>query len=417
MGRGRYALAAVCAALGFAAAPAHAAFPGANGKIAFNSAFNGLSTVNPDGTGEAPLDLGAPVPYASPGATASSWSPDGSKLLVERPTYFNEPGEPTGTHMFVVPAEGGSATVVGSGLRGEGAAEGSWSRDGTKIVSAGLLVMNADGTGRTNIGFEGELPQWSPTEDRIVFSRRESAGGIWTVNADGSGLMQVTANPSDSWPDWSPDGKQIVLLGPNGVEVVNPDGTGRRRLTSDGFIDMSPKFSPDGTQIVWSRYSLPITGPPELWVMNADGSDQRSLGVISDETRTGPAWQPLPILNHPPACNGVSASRHELWPPNRRLLPVSLAGATDSDGDQVTLDVTTVAQDEPVRGGYDARLRDDSVLLRAERDVRGDGRVYRVAFTVSDGELSCDGTVTVNVRRHRHAPAVDSSPPAYRSTP
>jgi dipeptidyl aminopeptidase/acylaminoacyl peptidase len=416
MGRVESVFAVALLALSLLAGTAQAAFPGANGKIAFNSAFNGLSIVNPDGTGEARLDLGTPPPYASPAAYASSWSPDGSKLLVERPTYFDEPGEPTGTHMFVVPAEGGSATVVGSGDRAEGSAEGSWSRDGSKIVSAGLLVMNADGTGRTNIGFQGELPQWSPTDDTIVFSRRETVGGIWTVNADGSGLMQVTESPPDSWPDWSPDGKRIVFLGPEGVEIVNADGTGRRRLTSDGFIDMNPKFSPDGTKIVWSRYRLPISSPPELWVMNADGSDQRSLGVISDETRTGPAWQPLPIPNHPPDCSAVRGYREQLWPPNRRLRTVTLSGAKDPDGDEVTLEVTGVTQDEPVGGAYDARLRGEGALLRAERNPKGDGRVYRVAFTVSDGEENCDGTVMVEVRRHRHKQAVDSAPPAYDST-
>jgi len=58
---------------------------------------------------------------------------------------------------------------------------------------------------------------------------------------------------------------------------------------------------------------------------------------------------------------------------------------------------------------------DDQVRLRAERDPAGDGRVYRIAFTVSDGRDDCSGVATVEVRRHKHRPAIDSAPPSYDS--
>jgi hypothetical protein len=55
------------------------------------------------------------------------------------------------------------------------------------------------------------------------------------------------------------------------------------------------------------------------------------------------------------------------------------------------------------------------VLLRAERDVDGDGRVYRVSFTASDGlGGSCSGTTTVQVPRQGDT-AADSAPPSYDS--
>jgi hypothetical protein len=62
------------------------------------------------------------------------------------------------------------------------------------------------------------------------------------------------------------------------------------------------------------------------------------------------------------------------------------------------------------------RVRGNRVSLRAERYPNGDGRVYRVAFraTGRDG-LSCEGDVRVGVRRHKHAAAADSAPPAYDS--
>jgi WD40-like Beta Propeller Repeat len=411
MGRVGFVFAVAFSALALLAVPAHAAFPGANGKIAFISAFNGLSTVNPDGTGEALLPTG----YLG-GGYPSSWSPDGTKLLFWLNTYPDEPGEYTDTHSFVVPAEGGTGTVVGSGARGEGADVPSWSRDGSKIVFfyGTIWVMNADGSGRTDLGVQGDSPQWSPTTDRIAFEW--PGGGIGTMNAEGTGVTQITNGP-ERRPDWSPDGNRIVFEHGFNLDVANADGTAHHRLTTDGdVIDMSPKFSPDGTKIVWSRYRMPISEPPKLWLMNADGTDQHSLGVVSDEARTIQSWQPLPIPNQPPDCSGVQADRGQLWPPNRHLRAVTLSGASDPDGDEVTLDTTGVTQDEPVAGGYDARLRGEGALLRAEREPKGDGRVYRMAFTVSDGKASCDGVATVEARRHRKKPAVDSAPPAYDST-
>jgi hypothetical protein len=96
---------------------------------------------------------------------------------------------------------------------------------------------------------------------------------------------------------------------------------------------------------------------------------------------------------------------------------VTLGGATDPDGDAVTITITGVTQDEPVGRRPDARPGAGShqVELRAQRRPRGDGRVYRIAFTASDDADECSGVVTVEVRRHKKQPAVDSAPPSYDS--
>jgi hypothetical protein len=112
-----------------------------------------------------------------------------------------------------------------------------------------------------------------------------------------------------------------------------------------------------------------------------------------------------------------------LWPANKTLRPVTLSGASDPDGDAVTLAVTGVSQDEPLAGQGatttpDARKASDPsrVYLRAKRDAKGDGRVYRLDFTATD-ELggACSGTVKVTVPRHAGSAAVDSAPPGYDS--
>lgn len=109
----------------------------------------------------------------------------------------------------------------------------------------------------------------------------------------------------------------------------------------------------------------------------------------------------------PPDCSVVAADHSALWPPNHKLVEVTLsADAT----------VTGVTQDEPVNDvgdgntGPDAQLgaASNKVLLRPERSGTGDGRVYRIAFTLSNQGGSCTGTVTVAVPHDQSQPAVDS---------
>jgi hypothetical protein len=131
-------------------------------------------------------------------------------------------------------------------------------------------------------------------------------------------------------------------------------------------------------------------------------------------------------LNSPPDCSTVSADPSSLWPPNHKVRLVGLSGATDPDGDPVTLTINAVTQDEPVNGLGDGDTSPDAqpatqpneAGLRAERSGRGDGRVYRVSFTGSDGEGgSCSGVVAVGVPKNMGAGrvAIDSAPPSFDS--
>jgi hypothetical protein len=86
-----------------------------------------------------------------------------------------------------------------------------------------------------------------------------------------------------------------------------------------------------------------------------------------------------------------------------------------------------VSQDEPLTGGEDKTSPDafiggasqtapNEAYVRAERRNSGDGRVYRISFSGTDGNGgSCSGTVKVSVPRKSGVPAIDSAPPAYDS--
>jgi cysteine-rich repeat protein len=113
--------------------------------------------------------------------------------------------------------------------------------------------------------------------------------------------------------------------------------------------------------------------------------------------------------NLPPDCGGATASVSELWPPNHKLVSVSIVGVTDPDGDPLVVGATAIAQDEPIDAAGSGATCPDAVgiglatvRLRSERSGPGDGRFYHVAFQAVDRcNAACTGEVTVTVRHDR----------------
>jgi TolB protein len=113
-------------------------------------------------------------------------------------------------------------------------------------VLAEIYVMNADGSGRTQLTFntyEERAAAWSPDGTRIVFSCR--IGGtdfeICVMNADGSGLVQLTDNTvGDLTVTWAPDGTKFVFhkTPQNELWVMNQDGTGEAQLTDTPGLNL-----------------------------------------------------------------------------------------------------------------------------------------------------------------------------------
>jgi hypothetical protein len=133
-------------------------------------------------------------------------------------------------------------------------------------------------------------------------------------------------------------------------------------------------------------------------------------------------------INDPPSCELAQPSHDSLWPPNHNMHEITIEGVMDADSEYntITLDVTGVTQDEPVNGlgdgdsSPDAVIQNDAVadtvLIRAERSgKKGNGRVYQINFTASDGAESCQGRVQVTVPHSRQSTAVDDGQ-VYDST-
>jgi TolB protein len=133
-----------------------------------------------------------------------------------------------------------------------------------------------------------EDPDWSPDGSKIAFD--SDAGGnvhIFTVNADGSGLTQVTSgNGFEFTPSWSPDGTHIAVLAaedaqPLGVSILDVATGALTPVTANpyGLFDVEPQYSPDGSQITFTRAKKFDHGGGQtaVFVVNVDGSNLRQL--------------------------------------------------------------------------------------------------------------------------------------------
>jgi len=125
-----------------------------------------------------------------------------------------------------------------------------------------------------------------------------------------------------------------------------------------------------------------------------------------------------------PDCSHARAGLREIWAPNHHKYEVSILGVTDPDGDPIHIGIDRVMQDEPTNGVGDGNTCPDALIppdrLKAyvlvERAGGGNGRVYTIYFTASDGRGgSCSGSVKVSVPHDPAHPAVDDGP-RYDST-
>jgi Tol biopolymer transport system component len=194
-----------------------------------------------------------------------------------------------------------------------------------------ICSINPDGTGLTQLTFlapgEGlnHTLAWSPDGTKIVFSAGKNTAplafdvpvsNIWLINADGSGLTQLTATSTDDQPAWSPDGKKITftsfrndlnLLADNTITrqvfVMNADGSDQQPITSpsSAAYDWQPAWSPDGSRIAFIHYGFDGVGLSygygEIWTVNPDGSHLTQLTVETDLAvealpKDRPNWSP-----------------------------------------------------------------------------------------------------------------------------
>jgi Tol biopolymer transport system component len=322
----------IAAILGVAVGSATATAPGKSGRIAFRryldvqKTTSAIFSANPDGKRVRQVTRpGAGVDDRRP-----DWSPRGAKIAFERKVPCPAGGAKDGLtntcdSVYTIKETGkGLKRLVSCRFKVRdatgtpdsdcvGVDDPAWSPNGAQIafqynladktysgslnVSAGIWIVNANGTGLHQVtqrapGTSWDFGAgWSPDGRRLAFVRADlqrEADAIFTVNVDGSGLTQVTPwelNGGDR-VDWSPDGRWILFRvdgsdGASNLYTVHPDGTGLTNLTKQGaggYHYLSASFSPSGTKIVTAR--TPGAGSEraaDVVVMKSNGSKVGSV--------------------------------------------------------------------------------------------------------------------------------------------
>ena len=234
----------------------------------------------------------------------ANWSPDGRRLI-----FMADLG--TRQSIWQVRADGHHLHKIFTPPAGGGLDDGpAYTPDGQHIIFTrccpavsgyALWEIRSDGTHLQMFtddsvppGVDGpsdNLPQVSPDGRYVVFHRNHDGADRVTLARYPSGRFHEITSPTfdAQIPNWAPNGRRIVFEHEGNVWDVRPNGRHLRQLTSDSndTASFAPSYAPDGSAIVFSRYTP--RGNVDLYTMNPDGSGMKEL------TRTGtnelwPQW-------------------------------------------------------------------------------------------------------------------------------
>ena len=303
--RGTAIAVGLAGALALWADSARAAFPGANGRIAYNSGAPALPVSNTSGVRifSSKAD-GTGTKNLTPGLNFGedffpSFSPNGQRIGF----HSQRSGA---TEVWTMRDDGaGARQITSSGNTGElGDATPSYSPNGSQIVftcGGQICKMNADGTRRRPItnppgGRYDDVPVWAPNGGMVAFVRRSIGGGFGdegdchAVALDGSNERQLATDCGN--PDFAPNGKQILFSSSRtGFELLflmRRNGTNEHRIQNTR--DMSdPVFSPNGKRIAATDF---VGGDFEIFNIRRDGTQRVNISTNPGRADTEPTWQP-----------------------------------------------------------------------------------------------------------------------------
>ncbi|MDP1569776.1 MAG: Ig-like domain-containing protein [Vicinamibacterales bacterium] len=263
--------------------------------------------------------------------------------------------------------------------------------DGTVVIVDGVLTYTPEAD------FHGT--------DEVTVQVSDGQGGTATA------VITIIVTPVNDAPVAVNDAASVIAGAAVVIDVLANDTD----ADGDTLSVASVSTPANGTAVVGVDGRITYTPAPGFV-----GTDAFTYIATDGQLQSAPATVTITVLpsNQAPFCGDAYGSPQFIaWPPNHRVVPISILGIVDPDGDTLTLTVDSIWQDEPTNTQGDGNTNVDGGVLpdgqpwvRAERMGDGDGRVYEIRFTATDPSgAACSGTVFIGVPHdQRGTPPVDS---------
>jgi len=327
----------------------------------------------------------------------------------------------------------GAYNICGDAQGSDGGGEGS-AQDCVEFTVKATPTVDVVNAGTTTEGTTAHLSATTSADPLL-----------WSVSG-GTGHC-VIASPTSAETDvvCDDDGAYVFTLTAN--DGINPAVSGSTVLNvqnaaPDVTAPASPAPMPVGTTLTltWpftdpganDTHSCSINwgdgaaSPGTIIGGGCRGSHAYSTGgtftataTVTDDNGGADSASVSITSNRAPSCGTVAVTPSSLWPPNNKMVAVALSGGSDPDGDTLSISISGITQDEPPSAGGDAVIVSGSAAqVRASRNGSGDGRVYRIAFALSDPfGGTCSGVVKVGVPHDSSGAAAVDSGATFNSLP
>jgi dipeptidyl aminopeptidase/acylaminoacyl peptidase len=165
------------------------------------------------------------------------------------------------------------------------------SPDGTKVIVGETDIVDLDGGGRRRVFGDGEAYDlaWSPDAESIAYRARQGDGYVlYRFDLPTGRKTKLTDGPDDLAPAWSPDGRSIAFTRETSLYVMNAEGSNQRKLADNADwtnFAAAGAWAPDGRRIAFSA-----SEDDSLDIVDADGANRRTL--VADVSTPEFAWAP-----------------------------------------------------------------------------------------------------------------------------